>query len=126
MSYLVAADMIFLLHIAFILFVVAGGLLVLKWSRLIWLHIPAAVWGAWIEFNGWICPLTPLENRLRIIGGDSDFTGGFIEKYIAPVIYPLGLTRGFQLTLGAIVIVLNMTFYSCLLLRNFRQRNKNV
>ena len=126
MSYLVAADMILLLHFAFILFVVAGGLLVLKWSRLIWLHIPAAVWGVWIEFNGWICPLTPLENRLRIIGGDSGFTGGFIEKYIAPVIYPAGLTRGIQLTLGAIVIVLNLAIYSCLLLRNSRQRNKNV
>lgn len=112
MAYGIAADLVVLLHFAFILFVVLGGLLLLKWPRLAWLHLPAALWGALIEFTGWICPLTPLENWLREIGGASGYSGGFVEQYILVLIYPAGLTREIQLFLGLGVLVLNAAIYA--------------
>ena len=115
-----AAEVIVLVHLAFILFVAAGGLLVLRWPKLAWMHVPAVVWGALIELAGWICPLTPLENRLRGAAGEAAFAGGFIDRYIMPIIYPAGLTRGMQLTLGTVVIVVNLVVYGSLVLRRKR------
>jgi hypothetical protein len=100
-----------LAHLAFVVFVVGGGLLVLRWPRLAWVHLPAALWGALIEFAGWICPLTPLENWLRRRAGVSDYAGGFVEHYVLPVLYPVGLTRGLQVGLGVAVILLNLVIY---------------
>lgn len=92
-------------------FVVLGGLLVLRWRWVIWLHLPAAVWGALIEFAGWICPLTPLEKWLRRQGGLGGYQGGFVEHYILPLLYPSALTRTVQLVLGAVVIAVNLIIY---------------
>lgn len=101
-----------LIHFAFVAFVVLGGFLVLRWPRIAWIHLPAAAWGAWIEFAGWICPLTPLEVRLRRLGGEAGYPGGFVEHYILPVLYPAGLTREVQIGLGLLVLVLNVVVYS--------------
>ncbi len=102
-----AADALLLTHAAFILFVVFGGLLVLRWPALKWLHLPAALWGALIELGGWHCPLTRWENLLRGRAGG----GGFIDYYVARAIYPSGLTRGIELALGTAVIVINVAIY---------------
>lgn len=118
----VAADLVVAAHFAFIVFVVVGGFLTWRWPRLAWIHVPVAAWGALIEFAGWICPLTPLENALRRAAGDAGYTGGFIEHYLIPVIYPAGLTRGLQLALGAAVLVLNAAAYGGLLWRSRRSR----
>ena len=112
-----AADVVVLLHLLFILFVVCGGLLVLKWSKVAWLHLPAALWGTFVEFSGWICPLTPLENALRRAGGSNTYSGEFIDNYLMPIIYPPGLTRETQWMLGATVAVLNMAVYAVWLAR---------
>lgn len=117
-----AADILVLFHLLFILFVMFGGLFVLKWPKAAWLHIPAAVWGALIEFCGWICPLTPLENSLRLAGGGSPYTEGFIDKYILPVIYPPGLTREMQWVLGAAVVMVNLAVYGIWAVRLSRRR----
>jgi hypothetical protein len=119
-----AADALVLIHMAFILFVVLGGFLALKWPRVVWLHLPAAAWGALIEFAGWICPLTPLENSLRIAGGGAGYSGGFIEEYIVPLVYPAGLTPGVQLALGAAVIFINAVAYGLILLKRSRRSTR--
>jgi len=113
----IAADIVVLLHFAFILFVVLGGFLVLKWRRLAWIHLPSVLWGALSEFTGWICPLTPLENKLRRAAGGGGYPGGFIDHYILPLIYPDQLTVPLQTALGLGVVVLNGLFYALLLLR---------
>jgi Protein of Unknown function (DUF2784) len=105
------ADLVVLIHFAFVMFVVLGGLLVLRWPRLAYVHLPVAVYGALIELIGWICPLTPLEKRLREAAGLAGYEGGFVEHYILPVLYPAGLTRGVQLVLGVLVIALNLMIY---------------
>ncbi|MFZ1641068.1 MAG: DUF2784 domain-containing protein [Candidatus Contendobacter sp.] len=112
-----AADAVALLHLAFVLFVVFGGLRVWRWPRLAWLHLPAAAWGALIEFAGWICPLTPLENYLRQVIGQAGYAGGFIDHYLWPLLYPTGLTREWQWVLGAGVLALNGMVYGILLVR---------
>jgi hypothetical protein len=109
------ADALLVAHLAFVLFVTLGGLLVLKWRRLAWLHIPAAAWGATIEFAGWICPLTPLENDLRARAGQSGYEGDFIARYLMPVVYPDGLTRQDQLLLGSTALAINLAIYVWLL-----------
>ena len=111
------ADAVALLHLAFVLFVVFGGLLVWRWPRLAWLHLPAAAWGALIEFAGWMCPLTPLENYLRQVIGQAGYAGGFIDHYLWPLLYPTGLTREWQWVLGGAVIALNGAGYGLLLRR---------
>lgn len=111
MIWRILADAVLFLHLAFVLFVVLGGLLVLRWPRLAWLHLPAAAWGALIEFGGWICPLTYLENSLRWRGGGHGYGGGFIEQYLTAAIYPSGLTRSIQVALGAFVIAINVAVY---------------
>ena len=122
MAYGLAANMILVLHLGFVCFVVLGGLLVLKWRWLALLHIPAVVWGALIECQGWICPLTPLEQRLRQAAGQGGFAGGFIEHYLLPVLYPAQLNREMQIVLGALVIVINIILYGWLLARLVRGR----
>lgn len=115
--YRTAADLVALIHLGFVLFVVAGGVLALRWRRVIWVHLPCAAWGALIELTGWICPLTPLENWLRQRAGDSGYSGGFVEHYILPVLYPVGLTRTTQIGLGIAVLVINVALYAWILRR---------
>jgi hypothetical protein len=105
------ADAVVVVHFGFVLFVLFGGLLVLRWRRVMWLHLPAAAWGALIEFAGWICPLTPLEKWLRRQGNLGGYEGGFVEHYILPVLYPQALTRSVQLVLGLLVVLLNLFIY---------------
>ncbi|QEY61652.1 DUF2784 domain-containing protein [Metapseudomonas lalkuanensis] len=122
MSYRIAADAVLLLHLAFILFVVLGGVLVLKWPRLALLHLPAVAWGATVELLHLICPLTPLENHLRRVAGEEGYSGGFVEHYLGPLIYPAGLTPGIQLWLGALVLLINLVPYGLLARRLMRRR----
>jgi hypothetical protein len=110
-----AADLIVVLHFSFILFVIFGGLLVLRWHKLIWLHLPAAFWGALIEFSGWICPLTPLEIRLRQMAGQEGYNRSFTEEYLLPIIYPAELTRELQIAIGIGVILINLVIYGILI-----------
>lgn len=112
------ADAVVAVHFLFVLFVLFGGLLVLRWRWVRWLHLPAAAWGALIEFAGWTCPLTPLEKWLRRQGSGAGYEGGFIEHYILPVLYPRALTRNTQLVLGLVVVLLNVFIYW----RVFRRR----
>ena len=121
---LYAADLIVLIHFCFILFVIFGGLLVLKWRKIIWLHLPAAVWGTLIEFFGWICPLTVLENQFRLDNNGGAYTTGFIEHYIIPLIYPEGLTPEIQIILGVVVIVVNLFIYTLVFKKWIRQAGK--
>ena len=122
-----AADALVILHLAFILFVIFGGWLAPRWPRLIWLHLPAVIWGVLVEWMGWNCPLTPLENHLRFVAGEAGYTGGFIDRYLLPLIYPAGLTREAQLLLGAGVVALNILVYGFVLIRWFhRRRLRNV
>jgi len=106
------ADAVLLLHLGFILFVVLGGFLVWRRPRLVWLHLPAAAWGALIELGGWVCPLTPLENRLRQLGGGEGYTESFVAHYLLPLIYPATLTRELQIGLGLGVIAINILAYA--------------
>jgi len=98
-------------HFLFIAFVAAGGLLVLRWPSLAWVHLPAVVWGVVVELAGWICPLTPLENYLRQLAGKSSYSGDFIEQYLIPIIYPANLTAATQYILGGLVIAVNLILY---------------
>jgi hypothetical protein len=109
------SDVVVAAHFLFIVFVVGGGLLVIRWPRLAFLHLPAVIWGAVIELTGWICPLTPLENYLRRLGGDSVYSGGFLEQYILPLIYPANLTSFAQYILGSLVIAINLILYTLVL-----------
>ncbi len=111
MLFRLLANGLVVLHLAFVLFVVLGGFLALRWRRLAWFHVPAALWGAFIEFMGWICPLTPLENRLRLLAGEAGYQGGFVEHYLIPTLYPAHYTVALRLTLGVLVVVLNGTAY---------------
>jgi len=114
-----AADLVASLHFAFVVFVVLGGLLVLRWPRLAWLHLPAVAWGASIELLGWICPLTPLENRLRHEAGLAGYEGGFVEHYLLPLLYPASLSRSVQVILGLSVLLINAVLYGSILRRRF-------
>ncbi len=112
MLYRLAADAVLLAHLGFVLFVALGGLFALRWPRAAWVHLPAAVWGAGIEFMSGICPLTPLENRLRRLGGEAGYPGGFVEHYVLRTLYPRGLTHDIQLVLGVAVILINVAIYT--------------
>jgi Protein of Unknown function (DUF2784) len=112
------ADLVVAVHFLFVLFVVLGGLLVLRWPKVAYAHLPAAVYGAAIEFFGWICPLTPLENSLRRQAGDTGYSAGFIEHYILPLLYPSALTRNIQLLLGFLVIAVNVAIYAYVIRRS--------
>lgn len=120
------ADLIVLVHFGFVIFVVLGALLVLRWPRLAWAHVPAVIWGALVEFTGWICPLTPLENRLRGAGGGTTYQGDFIAHYILPTLYPNGLTRQDQLMLGSVAIALNIAIYALVVRRRRRSAREDI
>ena len=111
MQYRLLADAVVLVHFAFILFVVFGAWLALRWRWIPWLHLPCVAWGVLIELAGGICPLTPLENRLRLAGGEAGYAGGFIERYLTPVIYPDAFTRELQLMLGIALALINIVAY---------------
>ncbi len=115
-----AADGVVLLHFAFVIFVVFGGLAVWRRPRLMWLHMPAAAWGVFIELSGGVCPLTPLENRLRIACGEIGYSGGFVEEYLIPVVYPDDLTRWVQISLGVGVVAVNLVVYGLLIVRRLK------
>jgi hypothetical protein len=117
----VLADGVLIAHLAFIVFVMLGGLLVLRWPKVVWLHVPAVLWGIYVEISGRICPLTPLENSLREAAGQIGYRGGFIEHYVTALIYPDGLSRSIQMVLAAVVITANATVY-LLLIRKTRAR----
>lgn len=111
MFYPLLADLVVLVHALFVLFVILGGIAVLRWRRLAWLHLPAAGWGVAIELGGWGCPLTYLENYFRRRGGEAGYSGSFIAQYLEPLLYPLGLTRQFQLVLGLGAFLVNLAIY---------------
>jgi len=123
MSARLAADLILLVHFAFVLFVIFGGLLVWYRRAFAWLHIPMAAWGAIVNIASWQCPLTPLENHYRLLAGQSGYEGGFVEHYIAPLVYPAGLTRDMGLYLGLAVIVWNAAIYGICIYRRQHHRH---
>ncbi|HUK21456.1 MAG TPA: DUF2784 domain-containing protein [Gemmatimonadales bacterium] len=125
MGYRLAANGVVLIHVLFVLFVVCGGFLTWRWPRLALIHIPAALWGVAIEFGGWICPLTPLENALRARAGLEGYPGGFIEHYVMPLLYPAGLERATQAWLGAFAFAVNAIAYG-VLVRRRRGRNSSL
>ena len=109
--YALLADLVVLLHVAFVVFAVMGGLLAVRWQGFIWVHLP-----------GWVCPLTPLENWLRRRGGMGSYSSDFITHYILPALYPEGLTREVQIVLGAFVVLINLLIYGWV----FRSRAKST
>lgn len=117
-----AADAVLLLHLAFILFALFGAALALRWPRIVRLHVPAALWAAGIELTGAICPLTYLENDLRMRAGQQGYTDGFIEHYLLPVLYPAGLTPAVQYVLAGVVLGVNLLLYAWLWLRRGGRR----
>lgn len=126
MGYRIAADLVVALHFAFIAFVILGGFVAWRWPWVAWLHVPVALWGAIIEFAGWICPLTPLENALRHSAGDAGYAGGFIEHYVIPVVYPARLTPAIQVALGVGVLVVNGIAYGVLVSRRWRKGERGA
>ena len=119
----VAADAVVTLHLAFIIFVVLGALLVVRWKWIAWAHIPAVIWGAAVEFTGAVCPLTPLEQHLRAIAGDQGYAGGFLEHYVVALIYPTGLTAVMQQAIGVFVMAINAAIYGLVLYRGLRRQS---
>ena len=124
MIYRFLADLVVLIHFCFIVFVILGGLLAFRWPRMAWLHIPAAAWGGFIELTGRICPLTPLENRLRSAGGLTEYSQSFVEQYLIPIVYPVGLTPELQTLMGFLLICLNVSIYAYLGWRRWRRTSK--
>ena len=123
MLYRALADAVVLAHAAFVAYVVLGGLFALKWPRTAWIHIPCWLWGALIEFAGWVCPLTPLENWLRLRAAEMPYSGGFVERHLLPALYPERLTRPVQILLGAAVLALNACVYGLVIWRRTKSRN---
>jgi hypothetical protein len=125
MIYRIAADAVVVLHLGFIIFVVTGGFLALKWRRIMWLHLPVAAYGVVIELFSWVCVLTPFENWLRVRGGMEGYDTSFTEHYILPIIYPTALTYGLQVVLGIFVVVINAAAYT-LVIRKMRARRERA
>jgi hypothetical protein len=126
MGYQILADTVLVIHLSFILFVVAGGFLVRWRIGVAWAHIPAVAWGALIEFMGWVCPLTPLEIWARSRAGETGYAGGFVEHYLLPVIYPAALTHEVQIALGVLVLIVNVSIYAWILVRSRVPGNRPV
>jgi hypothetical protein len=122
--YRIGADLLVVAHLLFIVFAFAGGLAVLRWHWLALIHLPVALWATVIELMGWICPLTPLENELRVAAGEAGYSGGFVAHYIVSIIYPAGLTRELQWLLAALVVLINVAIYAVLLIRLKRRRER--
>jgi hypothetical protein len=118
--YRLLAHAVVVFHALFIVFIVFGGFITWRWRWVAVVHIPSAIWGALIEFRGWICPLTPIENALRVKAGQGGYSGGFIEHYLLPAIYPSGLTPRVQTVLGTVVLVINLFAYGVLARRLMR------
>ncbi len=121
MLYRTLADAIVVLHLGFVLWVIFGGFFVLIRPRLAWFHLPAAAWGIWVELGPEACPLTTLENWLRLRGAEAGYSGGFIAHYLLPILYPAGLTRGWEIALGTALVVGNLVLYTLAYLRWRRQ-----
>ena len=126
MLYSLLADLVLILHAIFVIFVVLGGVAVLWYRRLIWLHAPCALWGILIEYLGWICPLTYLENYLRSAAGSRGYSDGFVDHYLVPLVYPSGLTTDMQLLLGTAVLAINIMIYMFLWRHWKRQKGFNA
>lgn len=124
MIYRWLADFVLLLHFSFLLFVVCGGFAVLRRPRLAWVHLPAALWGVAVELFAWGCPLTLLENHWRRLGGAAGYTGGFIDHYLAPLVYPEGLNRTTQIGLGLLALAINLVFYGLLVARRGKRNRQ--
>ena len=124
MIFRILADAVVALHLAVVAFIVAGGILVWRWPRVALVHLPFATWGVAIEIGGWVCPLTPLENRLRHLGGEAGYAGGFVEHYVLPVLYP-SLGPRTALALAALVLLANALLYVPLLARSLRRRRRS-
>ena len=126
MIYHLAADLLLIVHLAFVGFVLFGALLVLRWPRLLWFHVAAVLWGVLVEFTGVVCPLTPVEVRLRQLGGEVGYQGDFIGHYLTTMLYPAGLTRALQIGLGFVALVPNAVAYGYLLLRKKRMAQQRL
>lgn len=124
MIFRILADAVVALHLAVVAFIVAGGILAWRWPRVALVHLPFAAWGVAIEIGGWVCPLTPLENRLRLLGGEAGYAGGFVEHYVLPVLYP-GIGPRTALALAALVLLANALVYLPLLARSLRRRRRS-
>ncbi len=122
MLFSLLADATVILHLGFVVFVVLGGLAVLRRPQLAWAHLPAVVWGAWVEFFDWMCPLTPLENWFRQKAGAGTYATGFVEHYVVPILYPGSLSRRDQWLLGGVVLLVNLVVYGALLRRHRPRR----
>ena len=120
--YNILSNIIVGVHFLFIVFVICGGLLVIRWPRVAFVHLPAAVWGSVVEIFGWICPLTPLENHFRDLAGKTLYSGDFVARYLLPVIYPENLTTTIQQFLGCLVIVVNISFYIIAIRKHLDER----
>jgi hypothetical protein len=124
MFYLLLADLVLIFHALFVVFVVLGGFVVLRWRKVIWIHAPCVAWGVILEFQGWICPLTYLENDLLVAGGATRYTGDFIWHYLRPLVYPPGITADNQFLLGVIALVINLIAYT-FVWRCWRQQKRD-
>lgn len=122
MHYWLAANVVLVIHLLFVIYVVCGGILAFRWKWSIIFHLPAVIWGALLEFNSWLCPLTPLEQWLRVAGGQRGYSGGFIEHYLLSILYPTGLTSDIQILLGVFVVVINFLIYAVLIHRFLKKR----
>jgi hypothetical protein len=125
MNYSIAADALVIAHLIFIVFVMLGGLLLLKWRWFIYLHLPAVAWGILVELFGWLCPLTPLEQHFRILAGETGYSGGFVQHYLLPIIYPAGLTRELQILIAFSVIAINLAIYSMIYVKYQHGRRRH-
>ena len=126
MVYQIIADLVVAIHLGFVLFAVLGAALILRWRWILWLHLPAAAWAIWIEFSGGICPLTPLENWLRIKAGQGAYASDFVAVYLLPILYPTGITRNIQVLLAIAVIVINVTIYGLIIYKRGQKKAPRV
>ncbi|HVF55003.1 MAG TPA: DUF2784 domain-containing protein [Pyrinomonadaceae bacterium] len=122
MLYRVVAELVLVFHFGFVIFVALGGLLVLRWRSLVWLHLSGVAWGVLVQCADWTCPLTPLENWFRRAGGEAGYEGGFLEHYIRMILYPEHLTYSFRASLGVLLILVNAAVYSYLYMRSRKGR----
>ena len=120
MLYRLLANLVLIIHLTFVVFVLFGALLVLRWNKLVWFHLPAVLWGALTEFAGIVCPLTPLEVTLRQLGGEAGYEGGCIDHYVTAILYPSALTRDLQIWLGFGALLANLLIYARILARKRR------
>ena len=124
MIYSFLADLLVVFHLVFILYVIAGALLIFKWPKTLWLHLPSCFWGMTVEFTGWICPLTPWEIQLRRLAGEEGYTESFIAHYLIPIIYPSGLTPEVQMVLGGTVLIVNLSLYTLNLIKKRKRKTQ--